>query len=166
MLIPARHIWIHDFVILAYFWSHTCPHGGKYNFGESQANFSPVRRSTAIDVLFLLYPLSIYGRQDIYFGPWENAEKELTLAGGALVIAGFIQKRRRIPLQVFEEANPFRAYSLALTMILYGIGHFLYAKEVADYVPSWVPGRLFWAYFAGIALIVQALRSFLDSRFG
>jgi uncharacterized membrane protein len=38
-------------------------------------------------------------------------------------------------------------------MIAFGIDHFLYTDFVATLVPSWMPGHIFWTYFAGIALI-------------
>jgi uncharacterized membrane protein len=38
-------------------------------------------------------------------------------------------------------------------MVLAGIQHFLYPEFVKLLVPSWIPGPLFWTYFAAIALI-------------
>ena len=34
-----------------------------------------------------------------------------------------------------------------------GIEHFLYGPGVATLVPDWIPGHLFWTYFAAVALI-------------
>jgi len=48
-----------------------------------------------------------------------------------------------------------------LTIISFGIDHFLYAKDVADYIPSWIPNRLFWAYLAGVALLSSGIAIFL-----
>jgi uncharacterized membrane protein len=39
-------------------------------------------------------------------------------------------------------------------MMLCGIQHFMFAGFVATLVPPWIPGALFWTYFAGVALIV------------
>ncbi len=36
---------------------------------------------------------------------------------------------------------------------MFGIDHFLYAQGVATLVPAWIPGSLFWTYFAGVALV-------------
>lgn len=38
-------------------------------------------------------------------------------------------------------------------MILGGIQHFLFVDFVASLVPAWIPGHVFWTYFAGVALI-------------
>jgi uncharacterized membrane protein len=37
------------------------------------------------------------------------------------------------------------------------VQHFQYAKFVATIVPAWIPARLFWAYFVGVAFIAAAL---------
>jgi len=38
-------------------------------------------------------------------------------------------------------------------LILAGVLHFLYVAFVATLVPAWIPGHVFWTYFAGVALI-------------
>ena len=42
-------------------------------------------------------------------------------------------------------------------MILCGIQHFKFAQFVATLVPAWIPGAMFWTYFAGVALIAGGL---------
>ncbi len=48
-------------------------------------------------------------------------------------------------------------YFLALPMVVFGIQHFLYAEFIVHLVPTWVPGRLFWTYFAGAALFASGV---------
>jgi uncharacterized membrane protein len=38
-------------------------------------------------------------------------------------------------------------------MILGGVQHFIYTQFVATLVPQWIPYPVFWAYFAGVALV-------------
>jgi uncharacterized membrane protein YphA (DoxX/SURF4 family) len=45
----------------------------------------------------------------------------------------------------------------AISMIVFGVQHFMYAPFIASLIPSWIPGHLFWAYFTGSALIVAGL---------
>ena len=45
------------------------------------------------------------------------------------------------------------AILFALTIICFGTDHLLCIKDAADYIPSWVPQHIFWAYFTGMALI-------------
>ena len=48
---------------------------------------------------------------------------------------------------------PFGSVFFSITLIVFGIDHFLYAEGVATLVPDWIPFHLFWTYFAGAALI-------------
>ncbi|HEY4832860.1 MAG TPA: hypothetical protein VIH61_09915 [Waddliaceae bacterium] len=90
----------------------------------------------------------------MHFGDWENADKELALSTGAFVIAGCFSKENKNPLIGFlRKLNPLGTILFSLTIISFGINHFLYAKDAADYIPSWVPNHMFWIYFAGLALI-------------
>jgi len=42
-------------------------------------------------------------------------------------------------------------YCFALCMPPFGVVHFLYPAAVASWVPGWLPGHMFWAYFTGVA---------------
>jgi len=52
--------------------------------------------------------------------------------------------------------SPGRIF-IAISLVVFGIQHFLYANFVATLVPAWMPGRLFWAYFVGIAFVAAAI---------
>lgn len=43
--------------------------------------------------------------------------------------------------------------SFALTLVVFGILHFIYHAFVGSLVPSWIPAGVFWAYFTGTAFI-------------
>jgi hypothetical protein len=45
----------------------------------------------------------------------------------------------------------------AVSLVVFGVQHFLYARFIATLVPSWILGHLFWAYFVGIAFVAAAL---------
>src|SRR6185295_3932222 len=88
-----------------------------------------------------------------HFGDWENSAKELALAGGALVITRSFSKKNEYPLFKFlGKLIPLGSILFSLTIISFGIDHFLYAKGAADYVPSWIPFHMFWVYLGGIGL--------------
>jgi uncharacterized membrane protein len=47
----------------------------------------------------------------------------------------------------------------ALVMVVFGIEHFIYANYTpgipsCSFVSFWIPGRLFWGYMSGAALLV------------
>jgi uncharacterized membrane protein len=52
--------------------------------------------------------------------------------------------------------SPGRIF-IAISLVVFGIQHFLYANFVATLVPDWMPSRLFWAYFAGAAFVLAAI---------
>src|SRR5258708_35942706 len=54
-------------------------------------------------------------------------------------------------------------FFLGIPMVFFGLEHFIYARLVATLVPSWIPWHLFWAYFAGVALIAAGASS-IDNR--
>ena len=100
---------------------------------------------------FIPYQLMASSRY-MHFGQWENSAKELALASGALVIAGlFVQKLMPLGVVLFS-----------LTIISFGVDHFLFAHEASDYIPSWVPNHLFWMYFTGSALLGSGIAIMLN----
>jgi len=102
---------------------------------------------------FIPYQLMDSSRY-MHFGEWENAAKELALASGAFVIAGLFLQR----------LIPFGAALFSLTIISFGIDHFLFAHEASDYIPSWVPNHLFWMYFTGSALLGSGIAILVNIR--
>jgi uncharacterized membrane protein YphA (DoxX/SURF4 family) len=94
-----------------------------------------------------------------HLGVWSNALKELVLAGGAFAVTGSFPvdevagDKKLLLIKLLEKLIPFGGVFLSVTMILFGIDHFLYADFVSKLVPMWIPGQLFWTYFAGVALI-------------
>ena len=54
-------------------------------------------------------------------------------------------------------------YLLALVLICFGIYHFLNARDLVVYIPSFVPGGLIWAYLVGAAFILIGI-SFITNR--
>ncbi|HEV2480238.1 MAG TPA: hypothetical protein VGS79_11260, partial [Puia sp.] len=79
-------------------------------------------------------------------GSWGNALKESAMAGGALIVAGS-----------YRGGFGYGRIFFAVTMIIFGIEHFIYAQFVQTLVPDWIPGHLFWTYFAGVALIAAGV---------
>jgi uncharacterized membrane protein YphA (DoxX/SURF4 family) len=52
--------------------------------------------------------------------------------------------------------SPGRIF-IAISLVVFGIQHFIYANYLAGLVPAWLPGRLFWAYFVGVAFVAAAI---------
>jgi uncharacterized membrane protein len=80
-------------------------------------------------------------------GLWTNAGKALALSGGAFLVASSVTG------ELGKTLIPLGRFFLGAFLILCGIEHFIYAEFVVGLVPAWIPGRLFWTYFTGVALI-------------
>ena len=48
-------------------------------------------------------------------------------------------------------------YLLALSLIVFGIDHFLALQFIATLIPDWIPFHVFWVAFFGIGFIVSGL---------
>ena len=59
---------------------------------------------------------------------------------------------------------PIGKIFFSITMISFGIDHFLYTGFVATLVPSWFADHNFWAYFAGVALIGSGVAIILEIK--
>ena len=55
-------------------------------------------------------------------------------------------------------------YMLAAVLIIFGVFHFLYPRDLLVYVPLWLVGGYIWAYFVGAAFILVGL-SFLTNQY-
>jgi len=80
----------------------------------------------------------------------------LRAAGGAFVIAGSLPKVKTTTsslLGTLEKLIPLGRIFFSVMIVLYGYAHFLYTKPISTLVPHWIPGAMFWTYFAGGALI-------------
>ncbi|HVS97253.1 MAG TPA: hypothetical protein VHE54_12250 [Puia sp.] len=155
MLVPPNHGWLTDHLTPMYVSGGLLFLAGVCILLAIKSRFvSLVLASLLLSIFifwFLPYELLVspnYG----HFGVWENAAKELALAGGACVVAG---DRRLLPVGTVV---------FGLTILSFGIDHFLYARQAAGYIPSWIPIHLFWMYFTGSALFGSSLCIILNIR--
>jgi uncharacterized membrane protein len=98
---------------------------------------------------FLQFPILV--RQLHNPGPWTSSFEILALCGGALVLAA----GKSNPLA--KALTNVGCWFFAALMVVVGVQHFMYAHFVAALVPAWIPARLFWAYFVGVAFFATAL---------
>src|SRR5271169_3165202 len=111
----------------------------------------------AVDGLFqsALAPLAVallaFSLPGIVFWPY--------FTGLVLLAVGlpFLIKNEVPQAYGLDKIMPFGRLFYAMPMAVFGTEHFVFTPAVADMVPRWIPGHLFWVYFAGIALIAAAL---------
>lgn len=56
-----------------------------------------------------------------------------------------------------EKSQTLGRIFIAMSLVVFAVQHFMYAGFVAGLVPAWIPGRLFWAYFVGVAFVAAAI---------
>jgi uncharacterized membrane protein len=85
---------------------------------------------------------------------YTNPLKCLALIGGAAMVAAVLAEERGAPgfVQRFASWARFGPYLLAAFLIVCGLQHFVYAPFVVGLVPEYMPARMFWTYFTGVAL--------------
>ncbi len=118
-------------------------------------------------LLLMVLAFQISGQPSpAHLAVWTDPLKELTLSGGAFMIAGTFAGKdpRSVLFGLLEKLIPAGKYFLAITMIVFGFMHFVYTGFVVTLVPQWIPWHLFWTYFAGISLIAAGLGIMLNIK--
>jgi len=87
----------------------------------------------------------------------------LELAGTVFLAAGLIAVRRRLSLRLNGLVVLGRVF-VAASLATFGAEHLTSARSLMQIVPEWMPGRLFWTYFVGLALFAAAA-SFVLNRY-
>ena len=115
----------------------------------------------ALLVGILLFILFIYPHlatllSDIHNpNPWTVTAEDLALASGAIIISGDAQNPA-LPLGKSALAHNGRIL-FAISLIVFAVQHFMYADFIATLVPAWIPFKLFWAYFIGVAFSLASI---------
>lgn len=114
---------------------------------------------------FLLF-INIYS--PLHLGLWSNALKELAFCGSALIVAtSLINNNEAVAFPSYKLSQSLYSVGIfffCFMLTCFGIDHFLYPDFVASLVPSWMPGKLFWTYFAGVALAGAGLAIFFKIK--
>jgi hypothetical protein len=156
-LIPPKHSWLTDHVIFIHIAGFLLILFGTYIVIGKKTLLASLLLATALLLIFCFYfiPYQLMApARYLHFGAWENAAKELALSAGAFIIAGCYSNRNETSFFNFlRKLIPLGTILFPLTIISFGIDHFLYGKEAADYIPSWIPNHIFWIYFTGSCLL-------------
>ena len=98
--------------------------------------------------------------EDTQFGgAWTMFGKALTLSTGALAVATSlrVQDRSEEETGMDQRILLLGRFGLGAFMAAAGVQHFLWDEFVQTLVPTWIPGPVFWTYFAGVALIAAGV---------
>jgi len=109
-------------------------------------------------VLFFGFSLRVALRQASMGYVWVDPLMILAILGGVGLAAGRRDGSPSSALdRVFETLSRFAPWALGAFLAYCGALHFPYAMYVAGLIPPWIPGHMFWTYFAAIALIAGGI---------
>jgi hypothetical protein len=79
-------------------------------------------------------------------------------AGIALFVIGILGAKRDLAqARGLDKIVALSNICFAIPLAVFGAEHLAAARSMAEGVPAYIPGRLFWAYFVGFALIAASL---------
>src|SRR5258708_20687185 len=80
------------------------------------------------------------------------------LALVVFLIAAFVAVSREFWMaRGLDKAFPVGRVSLAVPLAVFGAEHLTSVQAIMKLVPAWMPGKLFWTYFVGVAPIAPSL---------
>ena len=91
---------------------------------------------------------------------WTSGFELISLGGAALVLAGSFPMNKGKRVGWRESGQKFfqvGRYLFAIGLVIFDVQHLMYAGFLAGDVPAWIPWKLFWAYFVGVAFFAAAL---------
>ncbi len=111
-------------------------------------------------LLFCHLPYTLFvSPQSINPFSWGGPFNALALAGCSFVVAASFPEdpgnagSKSSLIRLLERFMPFGRILFCITLVRFGIGHFLHTKHDAALIPGWIPWHRFWIYFTGAALI-------------
>jgi uncharacterized membrane protein len=115
--------------------------------------------------ILLIYPHLASLLADIHNpNPWTATAEDLALASGALIISGISSRNGKSLGQAKPGFVRYGTLLFAISLIVFAVQHFMYAEFIATLVPAWIPFKLFWAYFIGVAFSLAFISIVLNIK--
>src|SRR6266849_422713 len=124
-----------------------------------KARYSAISLGTFL-LLSFLFLHCLHASSILYNGTDRTRAFEcLTLAAIALTLAGILPDGRNSSASGIATNWPLLLgrFLFAISMVVFGAQHFMYAGFIATLIPAWIPLHLFWVYLTGTGLIVAGL---------
>lgn len=92
---------------------------------------------------------------------WTTTFEILGMSGGAFVIAATFPERvqggKATSNRLSEVLIEVGRYLFAISLVVFAVQHFMYARFITGLIPGWIPWHLFWAEFVGVAFAAVAV---------
>lgn len=109
-------------------------------------------------LIFMIYPHLFKLFTDLHNGgEWTVVGEIAALMSGALILAGKISDRTSDPDRSVQHWYTYGRIIFAISLLIFGILHFVYADYIATLITAWIPFKLFWSYFVGLAFVAAFL---------
>ncbi|MDQ2844144.1 MAG: hypothetical protein M3Y72_24510 [Acidobacteriota bacterium] len=95
-----------------------------------------------------------------------RAFETLAMCSGALFLFGILpfEPGLRTWNRASKIAIQLGRFFLAISLAIFGLNHFLFARFIATLIPGWIPWHLFWAYFTGAVFVAGAIGTAFQYR--
>jgi len=94
-----------------------------------------------------------------------RALEPLALGAAAWILAGVLPRERTESLSsIIDKLATLGRYLFALSMIVFGIQHFLYVTFLVALIPAWIPAHPFWIYLTGAGMIAVGIAMLLRQQ--
>jgi uncharacterized membrane protein len=91
---------------------------------------------------------------------WQNAGELAVLVAGAWVLLARMAEARagsKVRFVTSETGARIARFLFAVSLLAFGLSHFVYAGQTAGLVPTWLPFRTDWAYVTGAAHLAAGI---------
>jgi uncharacterized membrane protein len=92
-------------------------------------------------------------------GEWTVAAETLALCCGAFIVARVLPATIHSTLKLisfYSKVLKLAPYVFALSLIVFAVQHYLYAKFIATIIPLWMPAPMFLSYLVMIVFIITS----------
>ena len=120
--------------------------------------------SRVLFVVLLLWLLivrlpNLFYQKPLVLVAWSFGSTAVMVAGAWVLYSWFALERERERFGFLTDANGLRiARALyGLSLIPFGLAHFMYVDATTALIPTWLPSPVAWAYLTGAAFIAAGL---------
>jgi uncharacterized membrane protein len=175
VILPWWPSWIPGRISCAYFMGAVLFFAGLLIILRKKSRIAATRLGMIFIALLFLILIIQFTQNSLIdllnLGIWTNTLKEFAFCGSAFVVASSLPQGKLHTASEYSFIGklenrilPLGKFPLAVMVTVFGIDHFVYVDFVSSLVPAWIPGHIFWTYFAGAALIASGVGIILNIK--